>query len=98
MMVKARDVWEDVEEGLGSVGKIRILRVMVFNPEEHFTKYMLERATGLKPKDVRKSLQTLVDLGWVLENPCDPKTYRLNVEDETVKLIIEFFRRLRFRV
>jgi len=98
MRVKARDVWEDVEEGLGSVGKIRILREMVFNPEQHFTKYMLERATGLKPRDVRKSLQTLIDLGWVLENPCDPKTYRLNVEDETVKLIIEFFRKLGTKV
>ncbi len=94
MRVKAKDVWGEVEEGLGSVGKIRILREMIFRPEEHFTKYMLERATGLKPKDVRKILQTLVDLGWVVENPCDPKTYRINMENGRVKFLAELFHKL----
>ncbi|MBS7613936.1 hypothetical protein KEJ48_06840, partial [Candidatus Bathyarchaeota archaeon] len=79
MKVKtARDVWSEIEEGLGSIGKIRILRVLISKPEECFTKYVLERATGLRPKDVRKSLEALVKLGWVVENPCDPKTYRIN--------------------
>lgn len=95
MKVKAPvDGWSEVEEGLGSVGKIRILRVLMFKPEECFTKYMLERATGLKPKDVRKSLEALTRLGWVVENPCDPKTYRINMENEKVKVLFEAFRRL----
>lgn len=95
MKVKAlRSVWEELEEGLGSVGKIRMLRVLISKPEEHFTKYMLERATGLKPKDVKKSLEVLVELGWVVEDPCDPKTYRINLENERVKILAELFCRL----
>ncbi|MEM3648794.1 MAG: hypothetical protein QW506_06495 [Thermoproteota archaeon] len=94
MKVKASDVWGEVEEGLGSVGKIRILRLLMAEPEECFTKYMLERATGLKPKDVKKSLEVLVGLGWVVENPCDPKTYRINLENERVKILAELFCRL----
>jgi Fic family protein len=86
--------WEEAEEGLGSVGKIRILRQMVDRPEEYFTKYSLEKATGLKPVDVRRCLKALVELGWVKEYPCDPKTYRINMENETVKIVAELFKRL----
>ena len=88
-------VWEEVEEGLGGVGKIRILRIMTERPDEYFTKYMLEKSTGLKPLDVRRSLKALVELGWVKEYPCDPKTYRVNMENEAVKAVAELFKRLR---
>jgi DNA-binding IclR family transcriptional regulator len=46
---------------------------MIERPEEYFTKYMLEKATGLKPLDVRRSLKTLVELGWVKEHPVRPE-------------------------
>jgi len=90
-------VWEEVEEGLGGVGKIRILRIMTERPDEYFTKYMLEKSTGLKPLDVRRSLKALVELGWVKEYPCDPKTYRVNMENEAVKAVAELFKKLRGR-
>ena len=95
LMEAERLTWEDVERGLVGVGKIRILRVMIERPEEYFTKYMLEKATGLKPVDVRRSLKTLVELGWVKEHPCDPKTYRVNMENEAVKALAELFRKLK---
>jgi len=90
-------IWEEFEEGLGGVGKIRILRLMIGRPEEYFTKYMLEKATGLKPLDIRRSLKALVELGWVKEYQCDPKTYRANMENENVKAVAELFRKLKRR-
>jgi Fic family protein len=96
MSAKA-SIWEEFEEGLGGVGKIRILRLMIERPEKYFTKYMLEKATGLKPLDVRRSLKTLVELGWVKEYQCDPKTYRVNMENENVRAVAELFRKLKRR-
>lgn len=99
MRAKAsKRVWEELEEGLGSVGKIRVLRLLAEKPEEYFTKYMLERATGLKPLDVRRCLKTLVEIGWVLEFPCNPKTYRINMENGAVKLLAELFKKLELMV
>jgi len=57
------DVWREVEAGLGSVGKIRILKVMLEKPGQVFTKYGLERETGLKPVDVRSDLKALIKIG-----------------------------------
>jgi DNA-binding IclR family transcriptional regulator len=95
MRAKAsKHIWEELEKGLGSVGKIRILREMAEKHDEYFTKYALEKATGLKPIHVRRCLKALVELGWVKEFPCDPKTYRINMENGTVKIVAQLFRRL----
>jgi len=89
------DVWKEVETGLGSVGKIRILRTMLEKPGEVYTKYGLERATGLKPVDVRSDLKALIEIGWVKEHQYDPKTYEVNMERSVVKHLHEFFKRIR---
>lgn len=87
--------WEEIELGLGSVGRLRILRKMVEKPDEYFTKYSLERATGLKPIDVRRDLEVLLSLNWIKEYGYDPKRYRINVENEAVKIIAEFLRKFK---
>ena len=87
--------WEEIEKGLGSVGRIRMLREMIEGSDEFFTKYALERMTGLKPVDVRSNLKVLVELGWVKEHRYDPRTYKVNAESEAIRLISEFFRRIR---
>ncbi len=86
--------WEDIEAGLGSPGRLRILREMIKKSEEYFTKYALEKATGLKPIDVRKNLRILVKIGWVEETPYKPKTYRIKMENDAVKIIADLFRRV----
>ena len=86
--------YSEVEVGLGSPGRIRILRIMIKRPRECFTKYALEKLTGLKPIDVRRDLRVLVDLGWVRENPYNPRTYEVNMDNDIVKAIADFFRRL----
>jgi len=92
---KRRDAWEEVEQGLGGVGKLKILRVMLDKSNEAFTKYALEKATKLKPVDVRTNLKTLVKLGWVKEYPYQPRTYKINLENEIVKHISKFFREIK---
>jgi Fe2+ or Zn2+ uptake regulation protein len=89
------DVWGEVEAGLGSAGKIRILRVMLDKPDQVFTKYALERETGLKPVDVRSNLKTLMEIGWVKEHRYDPKTYEVNMENPVVKHLHDFFKRIK---
>jgi len=88
--------WKEIETGLGSVGRLKILKEMIEKPDEYFTKYVLERRTGLKPVDVRSNLKILIDLNWVKEYAYDPKTYRVDMENEAVKLIAEFFRKIRY--
>jgi Fic family protein len=89
------EVWREVEAGLGSVGKIRILRVMFEKPDKVFTKYSLQRNTGLKPVHVRSDLKTLAEIGWVKEHQYDPKTYELNMENPVVKHLHEFFKQIK---
>ncbi|MFQ6065395.1 MAG: hypothetical protein ACE5L6_07965 [Candidatus Bathyarchaeia archaeon] len=89
------DVWKQIEAGLGSVGKIRIMRIMFEKPNQVFTKYGLEKDTGLKPVDVRSDLKTLIEIGWVKEHQYDPKTYEVNMENPVVKHLYDFFKRIR---
>ena len=91
-----RNIWDEVEQGLGSVGKLKILRVMLQNPNKAFTKYGLEKATKLKPVDVRTHLKTLVNLGWVTEYPYQPKTYKVTLENEILCHLSEFLRRVKY--
>lgn len=87
--------WKEIEIGCGSIGRLKILREMIRNPDEYFTKYLLERKTGLKPVDVRSNLKILVDLDWIKEYAYDPKTYKVNMENDAVILVAEFFRKIR---
>jgi Fic family protein len=91
-----RNIWDEVEQGLGSIGKLKILRVMLQNPNKAFTKYGLEKATKLKPVDVRTHLKTLTHLGWVTEYPYQPKTYKVTLENEIMNHLSEFFRRVKY--
>lgn len=87
-------LWEEVEDGLGSIGKLRILRVMLGDPNRAFTKYALEKLTRLKPVDVRANLKTLIKLGWIKELQYQPKKYRANLNNEIVKRILPFFQNI----
>lgn len=93
---KRRNIWEEVEQGLGGIGKLKILRLMLEKSNEAFTKYGLEKATGLKPVDVRTNLKTLVNLGWAKEYSYEPKTYKINLENEIVRHLSKFYQEIRY--
>lgn len=88
------DVWKDLEQGLGSKGKIRILRKMLEKPYMAFSKHTLARATGLKWENVKSDVKILTEIGWLKKNAYDPETYKVNLENEFVQNIAEFFKRL----
>jgi len=89
-------VYKKIEAGIGSKGKLRILKELSNNPGRLITKYALERKTGLKPVDVRADLKSLVEIGWVVEHDFRIKKYQLNIEDEIVRQTVEYFRKIRY--
>lgn len=88
------DIWEEIETGLGVGKRFRVLVHLALNPEKAFTKYALAKITGLRTPSIDRRLKTLVEIGWVRENQYKPKTYQINLENETVKIIVEFLRKI----
>ena len=94
--MKELDRRKEIELGLGTEGKLRILRILLRSPEEAFTKYQLEKLTRLKPVDVRKALKVLVEIGWIQELPYNPKKYKINLENKVVQELGEFFEKINY--
>ncbi|RLI36975.1 hypothetical protein DRO55_02355 [Candidatus Bathyarchaeota archaeon] len=92
---RKRKVWAEVEAGLGSSGRIKILKYLIEHPNTQFTRYRLRRPTGLSTEEVSRNIQILVKLGWVKEFPHEPKTYQINLDNEIVRIISDFFKNLR---
>ena len=91
-----KDRRKEIEAGLGSEGKLRILRELIKNQDKPLTKYQIEKLTFLKPVDTRKNLKILVKLGWVRELPFQPKKYIINMENEVVSHLADFFYKVRY--
>jgi len=87
-----RDI-RNVEEALGSLGRLKILRVLAASGYPSYTRYGLEKATGLKPMAVRGHLKVLVELGLVREFDLTPVVYQIDYEKAFVASLIEFFRK-----
>jgi Fic family protein len=92
---RPRVVWDELEAGLGSGAQFRILLHLAIHPEEAFTKYALDKATGLRTPTVTKQLERLSKLGWVKKHESSPVTYQVCLENEVVRLIYELFCRLK---
>lgn len=92
---KIENIWEELELGLGGGKRLRILIYLALNPDKAFTKYALSKYTGLRTPSVDRRLRALVELGWVKENEFKPKTYQINLENETVKAFLDFLSTLK---
>ena len=90
------DVVAEIEEGLGGIGRLRMLRVMLGQSSGIFTKYGLTKATGLKHVDVSNNLNTLVKLGWVKELLYEPPKYQINLENEIVENLARFLQKIKY--
>lgn len=89
-----RNIWEELELGLGGGKKFKLLLHLALNPEKAFTKYSLSKATGLRTPSVERRLKALMEIGWVKENPYKPKTYQINLENEVVAMLVRFLKDL----
>ena len=74
-------------------GSLTVLRVVKFLYEsgKYATMYEIRKATGLAV--TRKTLERLVELGVLLKDPI-LLTYRLNEDDEFVRELIGFLKRV----
>lgn len=91
-----RDISYLVEKGLGSPGKIKILKLLLNNPDYLFTRYKIGTKVPLRPVDIRNDIKLLVKLGWVNELPIHPRKYSINLEDPIVKELRQFFRNIKY--
>lgn len=90
-------VWEreesvkQIELGLGTIGRLKILRLLAKEKTKFHTIYGIEKYTGLKRKDIKDNLSKLISIGWVVEYESANKTYKINEKNDTVSRLIQFF-------
>lgn len=95
-MERDRTIDQIVETGLGSVGKLKILRLLMERPHHAFTRYEIGKTVANDPASIRSDLQTLVQIQWVTEFKVQHLSkYAINLDDEVVKHLAAFFRELR---
>jgi Fic family protein len=90
---------EELEEVLGSSGRLRILKYLIKNPtnEPSLTVSRLKILTGLRRGNVEKHLENLVMWGWVEEITINGgKKYKLKRENPKLHLLIRFFRDMEY--
>lgn len=79
-----------VEEGLGSIGKIKILRALS-EEKKLVTIYALHKKTHLKREDIKRNLAELVKIEWVIEQKIGNSVYSINRENNYVQKLVLFF-------
>ena len=80
-----------VEEGLGSIGKIKILRALS-EEKKLVTIYLLHKKTHLKREDIKRNLAELVKIEWVKEQKMvGNSVYSINRENRYVQKLVLFF-------
>ena len=79
-----------VEEGLGSIGKIKILRALA-EEKKLLTVYGLHKKTHLKREDIKRNLADLVKIEWVIEQKINNSLYSINRENTFVQKLVLFF-------
>ena len=90
MSTEEETIKEIVESGLGSIGKIKILRALV-EENKLATIYVLHKKTHLKRQDIKNNLEDLVKIGWVIEKKYANVMYGVNRESKYVDSLIRFF-------
>jgi predicted transcriptional regulator len=90
MSTEEETIKEIIESGLGSIGKIKILRALV-EENKLATIYVLHKKTHLKRQDIKNNLEDLVKIGWVIEKRYANVMYEVNRENKYVDSLIRFF-------
>jgi hypothetical protein len=84
------NVKDIVEEGLGSIGKIKILRALA-EEKKLLTVYRLHKKTHLKREDIKRNVAELVKIEWVIEQKISNSLYSINRENKYVQRLVLFF-------
>jgi Fe2+ or Zn2+ uptake regulation protein len=95
-METRRHVDREVERGLGSVGKLKILRLLLEKPDHAFTRYAIGQKISNDPASIRSDLNTLVEINWVNEFKVQHLSkYSINLDKDVVRQLAIFFQELR---
>ncbi|MGZ5484856.1 MAG: hypothetical protein ACXWFB_02955 [Nitrososphaeraceae archaeon] len=84
------NVKDIVEEGLGSIGKIKILRALA-EEKRLLTVYGLHKKTHLKREDIKRNLAELIKIEWVIEQKISNSLYSINRENKYMQRLVLFF-------
>jgi Fic family protein len=89
-MTETCSIKDIVEQGLGSIGKIKILRALS-EEKKLVTIYTLHKKTHLKREDIKRNLAELVKIEWVIEQKVGNTVYSLNRKNNFVQKLVLFF-------
>lgn len=84
------NVKDIVEQGLGSIGKIKILRALA-EERKLLTVYGLHKKTHLKREDIKRNLAELIKIEWVIEQKINNSLYSINRENKYMQRLVLFF-------
>ncbi|MEM2921094.1 MAG: hypothetical protein QXF26_02115 [Candidatus Bathyarchaeia archaeon] len=82
----------EIEEGLATIGRIKVLAELAKKPNESLSKYALMRGTGLKSRDLNANLKHLLNINWVKERRAIHPRYQINLDNSTVRLFYGFLK------
>jgi hypothetical protein len=91
MVSEAISAKQMIETGLGSIGKIKIIKALA---EEHklATIYVLHKKTHLKREDIKNNITDLLKIGWVTQSKYANMMYGINRDNKYVNDLIDFFK------
>ena len=90
MSSETKNIKEIMEIGLGSIGKIKIIRALA-EENKLTTIYLLHKKTHLKREDIRTNVNDLVKIGWVNQNKYANVMYTINKENKYIRELIKCF-------
>ncbi len=89
-MMSVEETKDIIETGLGSIGKIKILKALA-EEGKLATIYVLHKKTHLKREDIKNNLDDLIKIGWVKQAKYANIVYGINRENKYVGRLLEFF-------
>jgi DNA-binding transcriptional ArsR family regulator len=89
-MSQALNSKQIIETGLGSIGKIKIMKALA-EENKLATIYVLHKKTHLKREDIKNNIVDLVRIGWVTQRKYANMMYGINRDNKYVNELIEFF-------
>jgi hypothetical protein len=98
LLKRNRKMHLEVEKGLCGAGKLKILRLLIENPDHAFTRYEIGKKVPNDAVSIRNDLKTLVQIHWVTEFQVQGLSkYSINRENLVVKRLANFLTEIRYR-
>ena len=97
MGVDTERVVGEVEKAFSSPGKLKILQLLMKNPDHTFTRYEIRNKIPLNSTDIKRNLTVLVEANWVKEIHLQHlQKYSINLDNELVTQFINLFKKIKY--